>query len=180
MSVYYNFILIDLNKYKAPPLDESGQIDFTSYEDIEDISIGKTESALVNYTASEMIDLLYDSEILEEKQKEIYATFFGNLFWSGNSFFNLNKHLYYKNAWGLENQNGYQEFYSINKDSIERIISLENDIDFNLIKDLFDKKRDSKKRFSISFKEFYEHTQNWLALYKLALLNNSGIAYDIN
>ncbi|WP_299452857.1 hypothetical protein [uncultured Microscilla sp.] len=166
-------MIIDLDKFKEPPIDEDGQYDFINYPDIEDVSIGKVESSKLNYAASEMIDLLLSSGLIRNNNRELYMTFFGNLYWSGNNEFKINKDLCLKNIWG---ETGY---YSISTNSMKRIISLEPDIDFKIIMLFFSKMIEQKKKFDISFHDFFEITQNWLSLYKLAVIKDADIVYDI-
>lgn len=179
MSAYYNFTIIDLDKFKAPPIDENGQYDFISHTDIEDISMRKIESTKLNYAASEMIDLLLSSGMVMDNNKELYTTFFGNLFWSGDDEFKMNRDLYLKDAWGLRESNDPADFYSISANSMKHITSLERDINFKMIMKFFSEVREQKKNFDISFYDFFEITQNWLALYKLAIIKDAGIIYDI-
>lgn len=179
MSVYYNFTIINLDKFQSPPVDENGQYDFISYPDIEDVSVGRIESAKLNYAASEMVDLLLSSRLVRNDNKEFYMTFFGNLFWSGDDEFKMNRDLYLKDAWVLKESNNPVDFYSISTNSMKHIISLEKDIDFKMIMEFFGKVSEQKRSFNICFLEFFEVTQNWLALYKLATIKGAGIVYDI-
>jgi hypothetical protein len=180
MSTYYNFQLVDLNEFKSPPM-EDGFYNFHCYETIEEVSTYEIEYTTNNYGACEVIDCLFEANLIAPSERDKYILFFRNLFWFNKAYVKQGA-LFLKDAWKLSDINMRCDFCSINISSLKKIVSLEKDIDFSLILTFMESDayiNRNEKGYDQSFNKFFRVTQAWLELYKLGIIKNKGVVYDV-
>lgn len=177
MAIYYDFYLVDLAEFKlANPRNEDDIYGTAGY-------IGATEDLQNNYPSarvtrdtSEYIDSLIRHPSID---KELYFTFFANLFWrdfrdSDRAYFE-----YYLDELNIRNQQPNGSIYTIAHQNIKKVIALGDHIDFVKLYKLYFQPSDNTIVESYPFEIFVLLTKNWLRMYEQAIAKNKDILFDI-